>query len=169
MPLILRYVPGDKLGRRNFVADLKCFGGFAEAVAGLHGEFIGGYQLRLALEFIVELAEGGLHGAVVEPVAHAEREEILAAVHALRIEADIFQRGAGELGELNGEKAIAIERMILERADGDLRFAQIAFTEVIGLTMRMPLVFKSAQIHFQRGGIHGDQDVHAVSGRVDIA
>src|SRR5271156_5323285 len=32
---------GRKFRRRNFVADLKRFGGFAVAVAGLHGELVG--------------------------------------------------------------------------------------------------------------------------------
>src|SRR5580692_3864962 len=158
-----------QLGWRNFVADLKRFGGFAETVAGLHRELIGGNQLRLVLEFIVEIAEGRLHGAVVEPVAHSESEEILAAVHALRVQADIFQRGAGELGELNGKKTIAIEGMIFERADGNLRLAQIAFSEVIGIDDEDAVGFQVRQVHFERGGIHGDQDVHAVSGSVHIA
>src|SRR6202041_3377590 len=141
----------------------------AETVAGLHRELIGGNQLRLVLEFIVEIAEGRLHGAVVEPVAHSQSEEIFAAVHAFRVQANIFQRGAGELGELNGKKTIAIQRMILERADGNLRLAQIAFSEVIGIDDEDPVGFQVRQVHFERGGIHGDQDVHAVSGRVHIA
>ena len=37
---------GREFRGRNFVADLKGFGGFAIAVAGLHGEAIGLHELR---------------------------------------------------------------------------------------------------------------------------
>src|SRR5271156_1684381 len=59
--------------------------------------------------------------------------------------------------------------MILERADGDLRLAQIAFAKVIGIDDENAVGFQVRQVHFQRGGIHGDQYVHAVSGRVHVA
>ena len=145
-----------KFCRRNFVANLKCFGGFAVAVAGLHGEAIGGDELRLALELVLEVAEGGVHRAVVEPVAHAEREEILAAVHALGIEAEFFESGASELGEFDGEEAVAVERMVFKRTDGDLCFAQVIFFEVIEVDDQDPVGAQVRQVHFERGGIHGN-------------
>ena len=135
----------------------------------MHGEFVGGYQLRLVLELVIEPAERRLHGAVVEPVAHAESEEILAAVHALRVQTDIFQRSARELGQLDGEETIAIERMVFQGAEGDLRLAQIAFAEVIGINDENAIGLQVRQIHFQRGRIHGDQHVYAIAGRVHVA
>src|SRR5208282_307422 len=70
---------GSKLRRRNLVTDVEGLSGFAIAIAGLEGEAIGLGELRLALEFVLNPAERALHGAVVEPIAHAQGEEILAA------------------------------------------------------------------------------------------
>ncbi len=145
-----------KFGRWNFVADLKRFGGFAVAVAGLHSKAIGGDELRLAFEFVLEVAEGGVHRAVVEPVAHAEGEEILAAVHALGVEAEFFESGAGELGELDGEEAVAVERMVLQRTDCDLRFAKVVLFEIVEVDDQDSVGAQIGQVHFERGGIHGD-------------
>ena len=160
---------GRKFCRGNFVADLKRFGGFAIAVAGLHGQTVGGDELRLAFEFVLEVAEGGVHRAVVEPVAHAEREEIFAAVHALGIEAEFLESRAGELGEFDSEQAIAVERMVFERAYADLRFAQVVLFEVVEVDDQDPVGAQIGQIHFERGGIHGDENVNCVAGRIDIA
>ena len=109
-----------------------------------------------------------IHRAVVEPVAHAEREEILAAVHALGVEAQIFQRGARELGQLDGKEAIAVERMILQRVHGHLRLAQIRLAEVVEVDDQDAVGLQVGEIHFQRRGIHGDQRVDAVARRVDV-
>ncbi len=64
--------------------------------------------------------------AVIEPVAHAQSEEILAAVHALGVEPQFFQRGARQFGEFHGKEAIAIERMIFKKGSlNDLGLAKI--------------------------------------------
>ena len=127
----------------------------------MHGELVGLHQLRLVLEFVFEPAERGLHGAVVEPVAHAQREEILAAVHALGVEAQLFQRSAGQLRKFNCKKPVTVERMIFERVLRDLRLAQIVFLEAIEIDDQNAVSFQVRQIHFQRGGIHGDKRIHA--------
>ena len=125
-------------------------------------------EQRLGLEFVLDPAERGIHRAVVEPVAHAEREEILAAVDALGVEAEIFQRGARELGEFDRKEAIAVERMILERVHGHVRLAQIRFAEVVDIDDQDAVGLEVGEVHLQRGGIHGDQRVDAIAGRVDV-
>ena len=157
-----------QLRGRNFVADLKGFGSFAVAVARFHGERIGLDQVGLVLKFVVQVAKGGLHGAVVEPVAHAEGEEILAAVHAFGIEAEVLQRAASELGQFDRKEAIGVERMIFERADFYLSLTQIVFLEVVEVDDQDAVGFEVREIHFQRGGIHGDQDIDAVAGGVHV-
>ena len=161
---------GRELRGRNFVADLKGFGGFAVAVAGLHGAVrLACDQRGLLLNLSSIQRSGVLHRAVVEPIAHAQREEIFAAVHALGVEAEIFQRGAGELGQLDGEQAIAVERMIFERIavicalrrSFSPKSVEVDDQDAVGLQVR--------DIHFQRGGIHGDQDVNASPGVIDVA
>ena len=81
----------------------------------------------------------------------------------------ILQRGAGELGQFDGEEAIAVERMVFQRIRGHLRLAQIGFAEVIQVDDQNAVGLQVREIHFQRGGIHGDQRVHAVARRIDIA
>jgi hypothetical protein len=76
-------------------------------------------------ELIFDPAERVIHRPVVEPVAHAQREEILAAVDALVVEPQVFQRGARELGQLDGKEPVAVERMVFERVRRHLRLAQI--------------------------------------------
>ena len=153
---------------RDFVADLKRFGGFAVTVAGLHGELIGLHELRLVLEFVFEPAERGLHGAVVEPVAHAEGEEILAAVHALGVETQIFQGSARQLGKLDGEQAVTVEGVIFQRVLRDLSFAQIGFLEAIEIDDQNAIGLEVRQVHFQGGGIHGDERIHGIAGGVNV-
>src|ERR1700675_3229932 len=92
-----------ELRRRNFVASLECFGGFAIGVAALESELVGFDEQRLVLELFFDPADRRLHGAVVEPVAHAQREEILAAIHGLGVEAEMLQRTPREAFEFHGK------------------------------------------------------------------
>ncbi len=116
---------GSQLRWRNFVADLECFGGFAIGVAGLHGQSIGFGNKRLLLELVFDPADGGFHGAVVEPVAHAEGKEVLAAVHGLGIEAEVLESGASESLQFDREDAELIERMIFEGIGAEVGLAEV--------------------------------------------
>ncbi len=49
-----------------------------------------------------------------------------------------------------------------------LRLAQIVFAEVVEVDDENAVGLEVREIHFQRGGIHGDQNVDAVAGRVNV-
>ena len=59
--------------------------------------------------------------------------------------------------------------MVLERIRGHLRFAQIGLAEIVEVDDQNPIGLQVRKVHFQRGGIHGDERVHAVARRVDVA
>src|ERR1700722_1162591 len=58
--------------------------------------------------------------------------------------------------------------MILERADFYLGFAQIVFFEVVEVDDQDAIGLEIGDIHFQRGGVHGHQNVDGIAGRVDV-
>ena len=58
--------------------------------------------------------------------------------------------------------------MIFERADFYLSLTQIVFLEVVEVDDQDAVGFEVREIHFQRGGIHGDQDIDAVAGGVHV-
>ena len=157
-------MPGASLAGRNFVADLERFGGFAVAVARLHGQLVGFGQQRLVLELVVQPVKGVVHRAVVEPVAHAQREEILAAVHGLGVETEVFEGAAREALKFNGEKAKLVERVVFQRIHGHLRLAQVVFGEAVVVDDEDAVGLQVADVHLQRRGIHGHQHVHGIAG-----
>ena len=159
---------GFELRGRDVVGDLKRFRSVAVAVAGFHCEQVGLHEDRLVLEFVVQPALGGFHGAVVEPVAHAEGKKVFASVHALGVKTEILQRRASELGQLDFEQAIAVECVIVERVLGLIGFAQIGFKEVVDVDDENAVWFQVREIHFQSGGIHRDQRVDCIAGRIHI-
>ena len=117
----------------------------------------------LLLELVFDPADRGIHRAVVEPVAHPQREEILAAVHGLGVQAEMFKRPAREALEFDGEEAELVERMIFQRIRGHLRLAQIVFLEAVGIDDQDPVGLQVRDIDLQRRGIHGDQHVDGVA------
>ena len=58
--------------------------------------------------------------------------------------------------------------MVLERIRGHLRLAQVGLAEVVEVDDQNPVGLEVRDVHLQRGGIHGDERVHAVAGRVDV-
>ena len=152
----------------NFVADLEGLGGFAIAVARLHGEAIGLDDARILFEFFLKPVERRLHRAVVKPIAHSQGEEIFAAIAAHGVEAEFFQGDAGEARQLDGKKAVAVESMVFDGVCGHLRFAQVGFLEIVKVDDEDAVLFQVRQIHFERGGVHGDERVNGIAGRVDI-
>src|SRR4029077_2866121 len=93
-----------KVSGRDLVADLEGFGGFAVRIAALQRELVGFHEQRLILELVFDPADRRLRGTVVKPVAHAQGEEILAAIHGLGVETQMLEGAAREPLELDGEK-----------------------------------------------------------------
>ncbi len=160
---------GGKLRRRNFVADLKRLGGLAIGISGAHGQLVGFGQQRLFAELFVNPANRGIDGAVIEPVAHAQREEVLAAVHALGVQAKVLERGAGQPLELDWEHAEFVERVVFQRIGGDMRLAQVRFLKAVRIDDQDSVGLQVGHVHFQRRRIHGHQHIHGVSRRIDFA
>ncbi len=100
---------GGELGGRNFVADLERFGRFAEVITGAHGHLVGFDQQRLGLELGFNPLVGQVHGAVVEPIGHAQRKEVLAAVHGLGIQTQFRQSRARQALQADREHAVAVQ------------------------------------------------------------
>ena len=149
--------PGGKLRRRNLVADLERFGGFAIGVAGLQRQFVGLRQQRFLLELVIDPADRRLHRAVVQPVAHAQSEEVLATVHGFGVETQMLQGRARQTLQFHGEDAEFVERMVLERIGGQVRLAEVAFLEAVGVDDGDAIGLQVANIHLQGRRIHGDQ------------
>src|SRR6185437_3265988 len=59
---------------------LRCIG---EVVSGLQGNFVCLGQLRVLAKLARDPGEGIFHRPIVEPVEHAEREEVFAAIDLL--------------------------------------------------------------------------------------
>src|ERR1700733_185473 len=59
--------------------------------------------------------------------------------------------------------------MIFERIRDNLRFAQIVGLKVVEIYDQDSVRFQIRQIHFQGGGIHGDQNVDRIAGSVNVA
>src|SRR5215467_9646887 len=85
---------GRKLRWRNFVTDLEGFGGFAVRVTSLQSQLVGFHQQRLLAELLFNPAVRGVCGSVVEPVAHSQGEEVLAAIHSFCVQAKMLKSRA---------------------------------------------------------------------------
>ena len=139
---------GSKLRRRNLVTDLKCFCRFAVRIAALQRQFVRFYKQRLVLELVLNPADRGLHRTVVEPVAHAQRKEVFAAVHGLRVEAQMFKGTTRQPFQLHRKQPVFIEGMILQRIRGHLRFAQIALFETVAVDDQNPVCLQVRNVYF---------------------
>src|SRR5271154_6446132 len=58
--------------------------------------------------------------------------------------------------------------MIFERTDFNLRLTQIVFLEVVEVDDQDAVGLEVREIHFQRGGIHSDENVDGVTGGVHV-
>ncbi len=157
-----------QLGGRDLVGGLEGLGRVAVGVARLHRELVGLGQDRLLAELVVEPPEGRVHRTVVEPVAHAEREEVLAPVHALGVEAELAQGGARELGQLHREEAVPVEGVVLERALRHLRLLEVGLLEVVDVDDEDAVRAQVGDVHLERRRVHRDERVHGVARGEDV-
>ncbi len=160
--------PWSELRRRNLIADLKRFRGLAIGVTALQRELVGFDEQRLILELVFDPPDCRVHRAVVEPVAHAQREEIFAAVHGLGVQAEMFQRTASQAFELNRKQPEFVQRMVFQRIGSHLRFAQVTFFEAIAVDDQNTVGLQVGNVDFQRRRVHGNQDVDGVAGRINL-
>ena len=157
-----------EMRRGNFIADLERFGGFAVGVAGFHGQLVGFDQERFLGKFVFDPVGGGLHGAVVQPVAHAKCEEIFATANGLGVQAEMIEGHFGEALQFDGEEAELVERMVFEGIGSHLRFAKIGFRESVGIDDKDAVGLEVGEIHFEGGGVHGDENVNGIAGGIDF-
>jgi len=81
---------------------------------------------------------------------------------------EMFQRTPREAFEFHGKKSEFVKRMIFQRVGSHLRLAQIVFREAVAVDDKDSVGFQVGDVDLQRGGIHGDQDVNRVAGRVNF-
>src|SRR3974390_3288999 len=146
-----------ELRRRNFVAGLEDFGGFAVGVASFEGELVGLGEQRLLFELVVDPADRRLHRAVVEPVAHAECEKVLAAVHGFRIEAQGVQGRPSETLEFDREDTKLVQSMVFERIRRQVGLAEIGLLEAVGVHDEDSVGFQITDVDLQRRRVHCNQ------------
>ncbi len=157
-----------ELCRRNLVTDLKSFRRFAVRIAPFERKLVRFHEQRLVLELFLDPADRWLHRAVVKPVAHAQGEKVLAAVHRLGIEAQMLQRTPRQALQFHRKQPELIEGMVFQRIRGQLRFAQIVLLETVAIDDQDPIRLQVGNVHFQRRRIHGDQHVDGIARRVDL-
>ena len=102
---------------------------------------------------------------MVEPGGHAQAEEVPAAENCTRREAEVLQRCRGELGHVGLEELIAVERTVAERVAIVFRLLQVLLVEAFTIDDQDPPRFEIAHVHFEGGGVHGDEDVQVVARR----
>jgi len=108
-------------------------------------------------------------GAVIEPVAHAQCEEVLATVHGLGVETEMLQGRTSQALQFYREHPEFIQRMIFQGIGGKASFAQIPFFEAVGVHDQNAVGLQVADIHLQRGRIHSDQHIDRVAGSMHFA
>ena len=87
----------------------------------------------------------------------------------LGVEAQLLERRARQLGELDREQAVAVERVVLERVDLELRLLEVGRLEVVRVDDEDAVRPQVGEVRLQRGRVHRDEDVGRVAGRVDVA
>ncbi len=80
----------------------------------------------------------------------------------------MLERTARQPLEFDGKQPELVERMILQRIRGHLRFAQVTLFETIAVDDQDPVGLQVRDIHFQRRRVHGNQHVDGVAGRVHL-
>ena len=75
----------------------------------------------------------------------------------------MLQRGTSEALQFDGEDAELVQRMVFERIGGEVRLAQVAFLEGVGVDDGDAVWLQVANVDFQGRRIHGDQDVDGVT------
>ena len=136
-----------KLRRRNLIADLKCFRGLAVRIAALQRELVGFHQQRLVLELVLDPPDRRIHRAVVEPIAHAQREKVLAAVHGLGVKSQMFEGAPRQPFEFDRKQPEFIEGVVFQRIRGHLRFTQVALFEAVAVDDQDPVGLEVSNIH----------------------
>jgi hypothetical protein len=161
---------GREARGRHLVALEEELGGLAERVAGLEHLLVRVRELRLLLELRADRLELRLDGLRVEPVHEAEREVVLAARDVLRRQPRALERGLGELVHVHAEDAVVrLERRVLERVRLVARLLEVRLVEGADVDDEHPALLQVREVRLERGGVHRDEHVRRVAGRVDLA
>jgi len=89
-------------------------GRLGEGVAGMEGLLVGLEQERVLLELVLDPAQRRSQGSVVEPIHHAQGEEVLAALDLRLGERHARQGVAREPRKLDGDDPELRKRAVLE-------------------------------------------------------
>src|SRR6202023_2206855 len=87
-------------------------------------------------EAALEPGDRRVERAAEQPVDHAESEEVLAAVHALGVQAGALEGAAGHGAEIGLEHAVALERaavQAVERVGGVTGAGEVALVELVAV------------------------------------
>ena len=76
-----------------------------------------------------------------------------------------FHRVGREFGDVELQNLVTRQRVVIERIPGVARLVEVALVEGGRIDDNRPAHLQVLQLHGERGGVHGDQDVDRVAGR----
>jgi len=149
-------VAGEDLGR------------VGKVVSGPECGQVGSGYIRRVSELLVDPLHRRFQRTIVEPVDHAQGEEILRAVFLLSRQRHLFQRPGVECGHRDLDEPIRRQRTVVQRALLVSRLFQPLRVEGVGIDDDCAAPPQIAQVHLQRRRIKHHQDIGGIAGRVNL-
>ncbi len=169
LPEIWRYSPSLQLGRRDLVdAAREGLGGLAVIPAGLERQHVRLGDIGLAGELLADERLAVLELAAVHPRQQAEREHVLGALTVLLRRADLLDRAEGERGHRDGLHDVVGQVVVLQRVAFVADLRQVPLGELVGVGDDQAAAGQVGHVGHQRGGVHRDEDVGAVTRGQDV-
>jgi hypothetical protein len=160
---------GRQLGPVHPVLGREGLGRFAIVVAGHQRLAVGvGDTRRLFGEFGVDISQGRIERAIVQPEHQAHGEEVAAAVALLLPQAAPFDRQAGELGHVHLEKAVLGKAAVLERIGLVAGLLHPLVVERVAVDDQDAAGNQIREVRYQGGRVHGHQRLDLVAGRINV-
>ncbi len=150
------------MGRENFSR-------IGEVVTSLQRDLVCLRQFRTLRKLCANPVQRVFHRAVVEPVEHAERKEVFRPINFLTREFDVALEGIHvERRDRQLVNAITGERIVFQRIRRIVRVLQVLSGKAVGVDDERATLFQISKIDFQRGRIHGHEDIRLVAGGLDV-
>ncbi len=140
----------------------------AEGVTGLQHARVGFGDVLVLREALLDPDQGRLERPRVDPRDQAEREEVLGPVLLFGVEREVLDGLVGEAGHVDLVQAVALgQRRLVERIRRVARLVEVSLVEGLRVDDQEAARLEIAQVHLERGRIHRDETVEAVTRRVD--
>ena len=168
LPVMLRYLPGGQLRRRDLVGVAEHLGGLAEVQAGLERRRVGVVHHLLLAEALVVPRDRGLDRPRVHPRDQAEGEEVLRALRVTRLHPELLARLERERGHRHLDHAVRVERAVVERVGDVADLVEVALVEGVLVDEDRRPDRHLGQVGLERRGVHRDEHVGRVARRDDV-